>query len=78
MPNRSRIIPVGLEVTQSRNGYLIIHTPSGKSLDWFAIHWRAIKAAQELGELGNWTKPEKSVLRFGLRKMKKILDKWQF
>lgn len=78
MVNPPRAIPEGLEVTQSGTGFLILHIPSGKYLDWFAIHWRAIEAAQELGELGDWTKPEKSILRFGVRKIKRILAKWQF
>ena len=61
-----------------RNGYLIIHTASGRYLDWFAIYSRAVKAVEELGELGDWTKTDKSVRRFGKRRVKAIINKWQF
>ena len=78
------IVP-GLAVTPAYSpsgniaGYLIVHIPSGgKWLDSFSIYHRAVEAIQELAQLGDWTKSEKSVVRFGKRRVRAILQKHQF
>ena len=68
----------GLEIFEEKNGYLIIHTTSNTYLDRFYMKYRAAGAIEELEQLGDWTKPLKSVMRFGKKKIRAILWKWQY
>ena len=75
---QEQLVKDDLEIIPHGCGWLIIHSRSNKYLDWFAIHWRAVEAKKELEQLGDWSSSESIIKRFGKRKIKAVLDKWQF